>query len=281
MVSPTTKKKVFSAFIWIIVVVLLLWFLFPIYWMVATSIKSNVFDLSLVPTELSPSSYIQVIMQTHDKTGEYWIQLFNSFVIAGGTIVITLIVSTLGAYTLARLRFRLHRILSYTTLFTYIIPTAFLAIPFFILMLNYGLVDNLFAVIIATSTFATPYCIWVLAEYMSNIPVEIEESAMIDGASRLRIFTSIMLPLITPALVAIATYAFIYGWNEYLYVFILITHTNKWNIPLAIGSMLTSDDVPWDVMTAMATIYSIPPVAFYYIFKKYMVAGLVKGAVKR
>lgn len=280
MVEAKTKSYLFGLLLWIVVGILLIFLLFPIYWMVVTSIKANVFDPTLLPAPATLDSYLKVVFQTHDKTSEYWIQLFNSFIIAGGTIVITLIVSTFSAYALSRLKFRLHNMLSYTTLFTYIIPTSFLAIPFFILMLNYGLVDNLLAVIIATSTFATPYCIWVLAEYMSNIPVEIEESAMIDGASRFKIFTSIMLPLITPALVAIATYAFIYGWNEYLYVFVLISHTNKWNIPLAIGSMLTSDDVPWDVMTAMATIYSIPPVAFYYIFKKYMVAGLVKGAVK-
>ena len=275
------SSKIYGLAIWIITIALFMFFFFPIYWMVVTSIKSNVFNPSLLPVDPTLKSYFIVINQSHDKTSEYWIQLWNSLLVAFGTIAFSLSISTFCAYAFSRLKFKLRTAISYATLFTYIIPTSFLAIPFFILMINYGLINNLLSVIIATGTFATPYCIWVLSEYMSSIPIEIEEAAMTDGAGRFRIFISIVLPLLAPALIAVGTYAFIYGWNEYLYVFILVSKTNKWTIPLSIGAMLTSDDVPWDIMMAMSTIYSIPPVIFYYAFKKYMVAGLVRGAVKR
>jgi len=274
-------SKLYELLIWIIGIALFAFFFFPIYWMVATSIKSNVFNPSILPVNPSLKSYLMVVYQLHDKTSEFWIQLWNSFIVAFGTITFSLSVSIFCAYAFSRLKFKLRKAISYATLFTYIVPTSFLAIPFFILMMNYGLLDNLLSVIIATGTFSTPYCIWVLSEYMSSIPIEIEEAAMTDGAGRFRIFISIVLPLLTPALIAMGTYAFIYGWNEYLYVFILISKTQRWTIPLSIGAMLTSDDVPWGIMMAMSTIYSIPPVIFYYLFKRYMIAGLVRGAVKR
>ncbi|PDM26956.1 ABC transporter permease [Candidatus Bathyarchaeota archaeon B24-2] len=274
-------SKLYELVIWIIGIALFAFFFFPIYWMVVTSIKSNVFNPSILPVNPSLKSYLMVVYQLHDKTSEFWIQLWNSFIVAFGTITFSLSVSIFCAYAFSRLKFKLRKAISYATLFTYIVPTSFLAIPFFILMMNYGLLDNLLSVIIATGTFSTPYCIWVLSEYMSSIPIEIEEAAMTDGAGRFRIFISIVLPLLTPALIAMGTYAFIYGWNEYLYVFILISKTQRWTIPLSIGAMLTSDDVPWGIMMAMSTIYSIPPVIFYYLFKRYMIAGLVRGAVKR
>ena len=274
-------SKLYGLVIWIIGIALFAFFFFPIYWMVVTSIKSNVFNPSILPVNPSLKSYLMVVYQLHDKTSEFWIQLWNSFIVAFGTITFSLSVSIFCAYAFSRLKFKLRKAISYATLFTYIVPTSFLAIPFFILMMNYGLLDNLLSVIIATGTFSTPYCIWVLSEYMSSIPIEIEEAAMTDGAGRFRIFISIVLPLLTPALIAMGTYAFIYGWNEYLYVFILISKTQRWTIPLSIGAMLTSDDVPWGIMMAMSTIYSIPPVIFYYLFKRYMIAGLVRGAVKR
>jgi len=274
-------SKLYELLIWIIGIALFAFFFFPIYWMVVTSIKSNVFNPSILPVNPSLKSYLMVVYQLHDKTSEFWIQLWNSFIVAFGTVIFSLSVSIFCAYAFSRLKFKLRKAISYATLFTYIVPTSFLAIPFFILMMNYGLLDNLLSVIIATGTFSTPYCIWVLSEYMSSIPIEIEEAAMTDGAGRFRIFISIVLPLLTPALIAMGTYAFIYGWNEYLYVFILISKTQRWTIPLSIGAMLTSDDVPWGIMMAMSTIYSIPPVIFYYLFKRYMIAGLVRGAVKR
>lgn len=282
MARPARVDKL-SVVSYLIVAALLVWALFPIYWMFLTSIKGpeELFSLSLIVTKPTLENYYLVVTQKHDKTGEFWIQLANSIVVAVGTVVLTLLIASFTAYGLARTKFRGNNAVRRLTLFTYIIPTSFLVIPFFILMVNYGLIDNLLSVIIATTTFASPFSIWVLHEYFVALPIEIEEAALIDGAGRLSIFWRIILPLAKPALVAIATYAFIYAWNEYLYVLVLMSSTTKWTIPLSIGSMLTSDDVPWGVMMSMSVIYSLPPLIFYALFKRHLVAGLAAGAVKR
>jgi len=264
------------------VVVLAFWSIFPVYWMIVTSFKGpeEIFAPSLIPQKPSIENYYLIFYQIHDKASEFWIQLFNSFLVAIGNTGFVLLVSVFAAYATARFRFRGAGLVARLTLITYVIPSAFLVVPFFILIASYGLIDEIISVVMATTAFSSPFAIWVLRDYFMSIPKEIEEAALVDGANRLRVFVSIALPLAAPALVAMATYAFIYGWNEYLYVFVLISSTSKMTLPISMGGMLTSDDVPWGVLSAMATVYSIPPVVFYYLISRYVVLGLVRGAVK-
>jgi len=166
------------------------------------------------------------------------------------------------------------------SLFTYMVPSSFIVIPFYSLMVKYGLVNSYLAVILAETTFATPYCIWVLSEFFKTIPIEVEEAAIVDGASHLRIFMSIVLPLTAPALVALATYAFIFAWNEFLYVLVLINSNQLFTIPVGLSWYLNQDSIPWGMMMAESTLFSIPPIILYYAFQRYMVSGLAMGAVK-
>jgi multiple sugar transport system permease protein len=160
------------------------------------------------------------------------------------------------------------------------VPSSFIVIPFYGLMVKYGLVNSYWSVILAETTFATPYCIWVLSEFFKTVPVEIEEAAIVDGASRLRIFTSIVLPLTAPALVALGMYAFIFSWNEFLYVLVLMNSNQLFTVPIGLSWYLNQDSIPWGMMMAESTLFSIPPIVFYFIFQRYMVSGLALGAVK-
>jgi multiple sugar transport system permease protein len=178
------------------------------------------------------------------------------------------------------LRVRHGWLVTNAALLTYVIPASFLAIPFYRLMAEYGMMNNLWAVIAALVAFATPYAIFIFQQYGRSIPIELDEAARIDGASPIQIYFRIYLPLMVPALVAIGTFAMLLAWNEFLYQFLLLSSTKSMTVPIAIVQFLNSDESPWNYMMATAVIYALPPVAVYYAFRKYMAAGLTMGGVK-
>jgi len=256
--------------------------LFPIYHMVLVSIKSDgeLAQPSLFPRSPTLQRYLDVIQQKHMLVTHFRRQLLNSTVLSLGTAILTLGISTTCAYAISRLRFPGRKAIFRASLFTYMVPSSFIVIPFYGLMVKYGLVNSYASVILAETTFATPYCIWVLSEFFKTIPIEIEEAAIVDGAGRLRIFTAIVLPLTAPALVALGMYAFIFAWNEFLYVLVLMNSNQLFTVPVGLSWYLNQDSIPWGMMMAESTLFSIPPIIFYYLFQRYMVSGLALGAVK-
>jgi len=165
-------------------------------------------------------------------------------------------------------------------LFTYFIPAAFLAVPMYRTMGIYGLLNDQWALILAMLTLSSPYAIWVLKQASDKLPHELDEAAIVDGASSLQVFRMVYLPLMTPSLVAVGTYALILAWNEYLYAFLLLSRDTTLPLSVALGNFLAADDTPWELLMATGLIYALPPAAIYYVFRRYMVAGLTAGAVK-
>jgi len=129
-------------------------------------------------------------------------------------------------------------------------------------------------------TIAAPYSIWVLKQASDKLPLELDEAARIDGASPMQLFRLVYLPLMTPSLVAVGTYALLLAWNEYLYAFLLLSNDKDITLPVALGHFLSADDSPWELLMTTGLIYALPPAAIYYVFKRYMVGGLTAGAVK-
>jgi multiple sugar transport system permease protein len=171
-------------------------------------------------------------------------------------------------------------VISNLALLTYLIPMAFLAIPFYRVMSEYGLLNTRTALVLAMSTFAIPYAIWVLRQYSANVPFELDEAAKVDGATPVQIFLMVYIPLLRPALIAIGTYALLLAWNEYLYAFLLLSSETQHTIPLTMGYFLVTDDSPWPLLMATAIIYALPPATLYYAVRRYMVTGLTAGATK-
>ena len=194
--------------------------------------------------------------------------------------ILTLVIGSLTSFSIGRMRIRHGWLVSNVALLTYVIPASFLAIPFYRIMQNYGMANNLWSVIAALVAFATPYAFFVLQEYGRSIPIEVDESARIDGASPLQVYLRIYLPLMAPALVAVGTYAMLLAWNEYLYQFLLLSSKSSMTVPVALAQFLSSDQSPWNYMMATAIIYALPPVAIYYGFRRRMTAGLTMGGVK-
>jgi len=165
-------------------------------------------------------------------------------------------------------------------LITYFIPAAFLAVPMYKTMANYGLLNNRWSLVLAMVTIASPYCIWVLKQASDKLPWELDEAARIDGATPLQLFRLVYVPLMVPSLVAVGTYALLLAWNEYLYGFLLLSNETTLTLAVALGNFLGADDSPWELLMATGVVYALPPAAIYYAFKRYMVSGLTAGAVK-
>jgi multiple sugar transport system permease protein len=144
----------------------------------------------------------------------------------------------------------------------------------------YGLLNSQWALIWAMVTIASPYAIWVLKQASDKLPVELDEAAVMDGATPMQLFRLVYLPLMMPSLVAVGTYALLLAWNEYLYAFLLLSRETDITLPVALGNFLAADDSPWELLMTTGLIYALPPAAIYFVFKRYMVAGLTAGAVK-
>jgi multiple sugar transport system permease protein len=265
----------------VLTLLILVWTLFPVYYMVLLSVTptSELFQPGLWVSHPTLANYVYTMGQDNPFVRYFWTQLSTSLVVSVWTMVLVAAVAALGSFAMARMKFRLRRYVSGLTLFTYVIPSSFLAIPFFKMMGDYDLIDTKLALILAMVTFASPYALWVLSDYARSLPPEIEEAGAIDGAGTAATFVYLYLPLIVPPLIAIGTYAFLYAWNEYLYALLLLTGEHKIPLPVAMSNFLTTDNAPWNLLMAVSTVYAIPPVVLYYAFKRYLVGGLVSGAV--
>jgi multiple sugar transport system permease protein len=260
----------------------LLWTLIPVYHMFlfAISERDSATSGRLWPKNPTLQNFEIVFQQKHFYLNHFWHQLANSLLIAVAVGVLTLIVATTAAFAISRLRVRGGRTVMNMALFTYFIPAAFLAVPMYKSMGNYGLLNNQWALILAMVAIASPYCIWVLKQASDKLPWELDEAARIDGASPLQLFRLVYLPLMVPSLVAVGTYALLLAWNEYLYAFLLLSKDTDVTLAVALGNFLAADDSPWELLMATGLIYALPPAAIYYAFKRYMVSGLTAGAVK-
>jgi len=263
-------------------VVVLIWTLTPIYNIVMVALESHgdVFTNNIWPASPSLESFWIVVTEGYWYLEHFWHQFGNSLYIGVATVFLTLLIGSLASFSIGRMRIRHGWLVSNAALLTYVIPASFLAIPFYRIMHIYGLSNNLWAVIAAEVTFATPYAIFIFQQYGVSIPIELDEAARIDGASPVQVYLRIYLPLMAPALVAVGTYALLLAWNEYLYQFLLLSSKRSMTVPVALAQFLNSDEAPWNYMMATAIVYALPPIAIYYTFRRRMTAGLTMGGVK-
>ena len=263
-------------------VVLVFWTLLPLYNIVMVSFEGHgdVFSDSIWPPVPSFDGYIAVFTQGYWYLANFWHQFGNSVYIASMVTLLVLTIGSLTSFSVMRMRIRNGWVITNAALLTYVIPASFLAIPFYLIMQHYGLHNNPWSVIAALVTFATPYAIFIFQEYGRSIPIELDESARIDGASPIQIYFRIYLPLMVPALVAVGTFALLAAWNEYLYQFLLLSNKQSMTVPVALAQFLNSDVAPWNYMMATAIIYALPPIATYYAFRNRMSSGLTMGGVK-
>jgi len=282
MKSWSLKSVATEAKLLLIGIPVVLWTLIPVYHMVlfAISGKDSATSGRLWPKQPTLDNFRIVFHQKHFYLDHFWVQMGNSLLIAVSVGALTLIVSTCAAFAISRLKLRGGRTVLNMALFTYFIPAAFLAVPMYKTMGNYGLLNSQWSLILAMVTIASPYCIWVLKQASDKLPYELDEAAKMDGATAMQLFRLVYLPLMVPSLVAVGTYALLLAWNEYLYAFLLLSNDRSVTLAVALGNFLSADDSPWELLMTTGLIYALPPAAIYYTFKRYMVGGLTAGAVK-
>jgi len=252
---------------------------FPFYWMTVTSFKTEDQMRSLVsvfwPSPFALENYVQLLTKTDFVT---WYGN-SAFVAISSTLVATAI-GTLGAYALARLRFMGRAFMSSAVLITYLVPPSILFIPLYAQIRTFGLADSLAGLIAAYPSFTVPFVTWLMMGYFESIPVELEEAAMIDGATRFGAFRRIILPLAAPGVLAAALYAFTQAWNEFLYALVFITNVKLRTLPVGLSSFITGDVYGWGYLMAGAVLTTLPVIVVYIYLQKYMVEGLTAGGVK-
>jgi multiple sugar transport system permease protein len=276
------KKVSIEAQLLLVGIPVLLWTLVPIYHMFlfAISERDTATSGRLWPKNPTLQNFDIVFNQKHFYLNHFWQQMGNSVLIALAVGAITLCIATCAAFAISRLKVRGGRTVMNLALFTYFIPAAFLAVPMYKTMGNYGLLNNQWSLILAMVTIASPYCIWVLKQASDKLPYELDEAARMDGATAPQLFRLVYLPLMVPSLVAVGTYSLLLAWNEYLYAFLLLSKETDVTLSVALGSFMSADDSPWELLMATGLVYALPPAAIYYAFKRYMVGGLTAGAVK-
>jgi multiple sugar transport system permease protein len=260
-------------------ITLLLLVLFPFYWMLVTSFKTEDQMRSLVsmfwPSPFALENYGQLLRKT-----EFVSWYGNSVVVAVSSTFVATAIGTIGAYALARLRFLGRGFMASATLITYLVPPSILFIPLYAQIKNMGLANSLAGLIAAYPSFTVPFVTWLLMGYFESIPEELEEAAMIDGATRFGAFYRVVLPLAAPGVLAAALYAFTQAWNEFLYALVFITDARLRTLPVGLASFITGDVYGWGFLMSGAVLTTLPVIAAYIYLQKYMVEGLTAGGVK-
>jgi multiple sugar transport system permease protein len=265
--------------IWIGMTLLLFFVLAPLYWIVVTAFKPDL-QITTRSSLLWPQHWTLEQFRNLISNQAFGLWFRNTLIVAGVSTVASVVLAALAAYALARLRFRGGRTLSGTVLLTYMMPGALLFIPLYAILSDLHVIDSLWALIITYPTFTLPFACWFLMGYFRGIPAELEEAAMTDGATRIQAFTRIILPLMRPALLAIALFTLTNAWNEFLLAFVFITSDGSKTLPLGMQSMIVGDIVPWGQLSAASILISVPVVLAYGFAQRFLVEGLAAGAVK-
>ena len=253
--------------------------MFPLYWMVASSVRPRNVLLTTPPpyftTDFDASAYVNI--WTNTPFGQMFI---NSLFISIVTTIVTVVFSAMAGHSLARLKFRGKTVISRGVLITYLFPQILLVVPLFVAMVNLGLVDTYFGLILTYMTFSFPFGMWMLTAYFQTIPVDLEEAALLDGASRLTIFLKIVLPLSRPGLAAVGIFTFIHAWNEFLYALVLLNSDEKLTLSIGLYRMLDSETVDWGEILAATSMIVAPVLVVFMFFERHLVGGLTAGATK-
>jgi multiple sugar transport system permease protein len=267
--------------LWIPLVLFTILALFPFYWMAVTSLKPNaeLYNRDIMPLAIHHPTlehYVNLLATT-----SFFRWIYNTMLVAVVSTALSLLFGVMLAYPLARLNFPGSALIAIGVAFTYLVPQTLLFIPMADVVNSLNLGNTLTAAILTYPTLLVPFCAWLLMGYFKTVPKELEEAAWIDGASRFRAMTQVVLPLSVPGLLSAGIFAFTLAQNEFLYSLIFLTKTSVRTISVgAIGELIRGDAFYWGQLMAAALLGCIPVVLIYSIFVKYYVAGLTSGGVK-
>lgn len=266
---------------YLILAAIIVFLLFPIYWMLATSFKTNMeayqYPPTFFPEEVSFSSYLSLFTQNN----QFFVYYVNNFIVSGITALVCTLVAIITGYAIARFNIKWTVLVASLLVFTQMFPIVSRMISLYGLMSDIGLINTRTGLVLAISAAQIPFCATLMSSFFRNVPKEIEEAAYVDGAGRNRILFSVITPLVKPGMLAVGIYAFLQTWDDYLHAATLIQSDNLRTLSIGISLRYLGElSYDWSLINAISVIGTIPMVLVFFFFQKYMVKGLVAGAVK-
>src|SRR3954452_5437824 len=250
----------------------------PLAWAISSAFKSDteiMTNLSIVPSHPTLEHFKVVLRES-----EFGTWFLNSLLVSFGTTFLAIVVGSLAGYAMSRWRFRGRGLYGNSLLVIQMFPGVMLAIPMFLLLTKYHLIDTLWALLVTYLTFALAFSVWMLKGYFDNISREIEEAALIDGAGRLAILWRITLPLAAPGIVTVAVLAFLLAWNEFFFAYIFLSTNSRYTLSLGMYSFIQQYTTQWGNIMAAGTLTTLPVLAFFFLLQRALTRGLVAGATK-
>ncbi len=277
--SVKRAKLLTGIIVCILVIVLIILVGFPLAWMALSSFKPGV-ELFTIPPKIMPENwslewYIQAF--SNENVIHYFL---NSLLIASVVMVVDMLVGTLTAYSLTRFSFKGRKVILISVLAAYCVPPIMLMLPMYRIMNTLGLSGSHVGVIVAHLTVTLPFSVWLLVSFFKKLPKEIDEAALMDGASEIQVFTRIDLPLCVSGVLSTGIMAFIMSWNEFLLSSVLISKESMKTLTVGLANYISSTHIDWGIIMALGTITTIPVIILFALVQKYFVEGMTAGAVK-
>ncbi len=275
------RKSLAESFRFAGILLVVLVVLFPLYWMIVTSVLTSEKVLSIAPPlipsfrDMGVRSYVEVITRRPILS---W--FYNSVVVTLGSAGLSILVSITAGYSLSRYHTRGQQAMGYFLLLSRMLPGSLVVIPMYIIFMQLKLVNSFSALILANVSAITPFSTFMMKGFYDGIPRELEEAAMIDGCTWLSTLRRIVLPLTLPGLAAVTIYATILSWNEYLFARTLIYDPHKWIFTVGIASFVGEHSIDWSSLMAAGVIFIIPIIVLFFFMEPYLVSGLTSGSVK-
>ena len=285
--APAPRRKPVDWWRWagrFFLLLMLLYTAVPMIWMLLTSIKSGFaamqFPPQWWPAEPTLASY-QKLLDPQNSVGQDFLHFFwNSLLVSTTTTILSVIVAVPAAYAFSRFHFPGRQFLFFSVLLRNMFPAVIFLVPLFILMRFLGLVNTEGSLILTYMTFGLPLAIWLLKGFYDNIPIQLEQAARIDGATRFRAFIVIVMPLSVPGIIATAIYSFIGAWNEYIYAYTFLTKNDQLTLPVGIQRFFSENTTDFPGLMAASFMMSVPVVVLFLLLQRYFVRALTEGAVK-
>lgn len=279
MRAKTWGRVVAGTLRYLLLTVLAIWAVFPFYWLAVSALKPAI-DIFAFPPALWPQRVSFKFFIDTWRYSSFPVYLVNSLIVCVITTVASTLIAAMGSYSLSRYPSTGGKAVARVILLTYMFPRILLVIPIYYLVSVLGLINTRASLIIAYSTFNLPFALWLLRSYFQTIPAELDEAALVDGASRWRVFTQIILPLSLPGLATVSTFSFINSWNEFMYASIFISSDSMKTLPVALHALASGETMSWGGLLASSTMVTIPTLVIFFFLQRYIVGGLTAGAVK-
>lgn len=279
MYSRNGFRVLGTVFKYLVILVIFFFLLFPVYWMLVTSLKTNVESYRIIPTlwpeKLSIEGYLTLF-----RDGKFVIYYKNNFIVSALAAVIICFISILAGYALSRFHFKWNVILLATFSFSQMMPVISRLISLYSIMRRLGMTDSYLGLVLAISATQVPFSVSLMASFFDAIPRDLEEAAWVDGSGRMKTLMQIIMPLVVPGILAVGIYSFLMTWDDYLHAITLVRTPELWTLSQGLKLTYLGEVSDWQLINSASILGALPMIFIFFFFQKYMIKGLVAGAVK-